>query len=150
MAGHKSHFYAPLREVRALAPGLNPPQLRGAMVFTDAKTDDARLVWRVLMEARRDGAVALNYVAAKSLDMKDGRVRGVMLEDALTGQAFFARTPVVMNATGAWADVLRQCMGAKPVLRPLRGSHLVVPYWRLPVAQSLSLMHPRVGGPVFL
>ncbi|MDP2371847.1 FAD-dependent oxidoreductase, partial [Rhodoferax sp.] len=52
--------------------------------------------------------------------------------------------------TGAWADHLRAGLGAKPLLRPLRGSHLVVPFWRLPVAQSISLMHPRDGRPVFL
>jgi glycerol-3-phosphate dehydrogenase len=36
-----------------------------------------------------------------------------------------------------------------PKLRPLRGSHLVFPAWRLPVAQAVSLMHPMDGRPVF-
>jgi len=35
------------------------------------------------------------------------------------------------------------------MLRPLRGSHLVFPLWRLPLAQSVSLYHPRDGRPVF-
>lgn len=153
MAGHRSHFYASLKDTQTLAPGLNPPQLRGALVFTDAKTDDARLVWRVLMEARRDGAVALNYVAAKALKldaMRTGRVHGLVLEDAITAQQYTVRAKAVVNATGAWADQLRAGLGAKPLLRPLRGSHLVVPFWRLPVAQSISMMHPRDGRPVFL
>ena len=60
------------------------------------------------------------------------------------------RTKAVVNATGAWADRLRGAVGGKPMLRPLRGSHLVVPFWRLPVAQSISLMHPQDGRPVFL
>ena len=150
MAGQRSHFYASLKELAMLTPGLNPPQLRGALVFTDAKTDDARLVWRVIMEAQRDGAVALNYVAAKSLVLNAGRVTGLHVEDALTGQQFTVRARTVVNATGAWADKLRAGLGAKPLLRPLRGSHLVVPFWRLPVAQSVSLMHPRDGRPVFL
>jgi glycerol-3-phosphate dehydrogenase len=34
-------------------------------------------------------------------------------------------------------------------LRPLRGSHLVLPHWRLPLAQAVSLMHPVDGRPVF-
>lgn len=153
MAGHRSHFYASLKDTQTLAPGLNPPQLRGALVFTDAKTDDARLVWRVLMEARRDGAVALNYVAAKALTLdatRTGRVNGLVLEDAITAQQYTVRAKAVVNATGAWADQLRAGLGAKPLLRPLRGSHLVVPFWRLPVAQSISMMHPRDGRPVFL
>jgi glycerol-3-phosphate dehydrogenase len=153
MAGQRSHFYASLKDTQTLAPGLNPPQLRGALVFTDAKTDDARLVWRVLLEAQRDGAVALNYVAAKALTLdatRAGRVNGLVLEDAITAQQFTVRAKVVVNATGAWADQLRAGLGAKPLLRPLRGSHLVVPHWRLPVAQSISMMHPRDGRPVFL
>lgn len=153
MAGHRSHFYASLKDTQTLAPGLNPPQLRGALVFTDAKTDDARLVWRVLMQARCDGAVALNYVAAKALTLdatRTGRVHGLVLEDAITAQQYTVRAKAVVNATGAWADQLRAGLGAKPLLRPLRGSHLVVPFWRLPVAQSISMMHPRDGRPVFL
>ena len=35
-----------------LEPGLAPPGLRGSLVFMDAKTDDARLVQRVLMQAQ--------------------------------------------------------------------------------------------------
>jgi glycerol-3-phosphate dehydrogenase len=31
----------------------------------------------------------------------------------------------------------------------LRGSHLLLPAWRLPLAQAISLMHPADGRPVF-
>lgn len=154
MAGQHSHYYASLQETSLLAPGLAPPRMQGALVFLDAKTDDARLVWRVLMEAQRDGAVALNYVAAQELHI-DGkappaRVSGLTVQDVATGQSYTVRTKAVVNATGAWADRLRVGVGGKPLLRPLRGSHLVVPFWRLPVAQSISLMHPKDGRPVFL
>lgn len=150
MAGLHSHFWADLTTTQALAPGLAPPRMRGALVFQDAKTDDARLVWRVLMEAQRDGAVLLNYVAAQGLQLDAGRVAGVTVQDGLTGHAYQVRTKAVINATGAWADRLRRGVGGKPMLRPLRGSHLVVPFWRLPVAQAISLMHPKDGRPVFL
>lgn len=150
MAGQRSHFWANRATVQTLAPGLSPPRMRGALVFADAKTDDARLVWRVLAEAQRDGALALNYLAAKSLVLESGRVSGITLEDVTTGQSYRVGAKAVVNATGAWADQLRAGVGGKPLLRPLRGSHLVVPFWRLPVAQSISMMHPRDGRPVFL
>jgi glycerol-3-phosphate dehydrogenase len=54
---------------------------------------------------------------------------------------------VVINATGAWAG--KPCAARAPRLRPLRGSHLVLPAWRLPLAQAVSLMHPHDGRPVF-
>jgi glycerol-3-phosphate dehydrogenase len=144
-----SHFYADLATTQALAPGLAPPGLRGALVFQDAKTDDARLVWRVLLEAQRDGATLLNYMAVQNLQTPNGKVTGVVAKDALTGHAHTVQARAVVNATGAWADRLRAGVGAAPLLRPLRGSHLVLPFWRLPVAQSISFMHPKDGRPVF-
>ncbi|HNK07007.1 MAG TPA: glycerol-3-phosphate dehydrogenase/oxidase [Giesbergeria sp.] len=145
-----SHFHADLAATQMLAPGLAPPGLRGALVFQDAKTDDARLVLRVLQEARRLGATTLNFLAAQGLQTEQGRVAGLELQDALEGQRYTVRARCVVNATGAWADRLRTGTGAPPLLRPLRGSHLVVPFWRLPVAQSISFMHPQDGRPVFL
>ncbi len=149
MAGQRSHFHTDLATTQALAPGLAPPGLRGALVFQDAKTDDARLVWRVLLEAQRDGAVLLNDAAAQSLQMGQGRVTGLVVRDETGGQTFNVQARAVVNATGVWADRLRAGVGAAPLLRPLRGSHLVLPFWRLPVAQSISFMHPRDGRPVF-
>ncbi len=149
MAKQRSHFYAGLAATQALAPGLAPPNLRGALVFQDAKTDDARLVWRVLLEAQRDGAVLLNYAAAHSPQTAHGRVTGLVVQDVATGQQITVQARAVVNATGAWADRLRAGVGAAPLLRPLRGSHLVLPFWRLPVAQSISFMHPKDGRPVF-
>lgn len=150
MAGQRNHFYADLARTRTLAPGLNPPGLRGALVFTDAKTDDARLVQRVLLEAQRDGAMCLNYVAAQELVLSAGQVSGVVLQDTLQGTRYTVQARSVVNATGAWADRLRADLGAKPMLRPLRGSHLIVPHARLPVTHSISMMHVKDGRPVFL
>ncbi len=149
MAGRRGHRWADLAEVRRLAPGLAPSAMRGALVFQDAKTDDARLVMRVLAEARRDGAVVLNYVAAGALQLDAGKVSGIGLQDILSGQRFDVTARSVVNATGAWADRLRGAVGGAPMLRPLRGSHLLVPFWRLPLAQSISLMHPGDRRPVF-
>jgi glycerol-3-phosphate dehydrogenase len=150
MAGQSGHAWADLATVQLLAPGLAPPQMRGAMVFRDAKTDDARLVMRVLAEAQRDGASVLNYVSARELQLAAGQVSGITVQDVASGQQYQLMAKAVVNASGAWADRLRGAVGGKPMLRPLRGSHLVVPFWRLPVAQAISLLHPRDGRPVFL
>ena len=154
MAGRglrQRHYYR-REEFNALAPNLSGAGLQGGMVYTDAKTDDARLVLRVLQEARQHGGVALNYMAVQSLLREGGeagQVRGARLRDALTGEQYAVRAKLVISATGAWADGLRAQGGAAPRLRPLRGSHLVLPAWRLPLAQAVSLMHPADGRPVF-
>jgi len=154
LAGRRErHSYA-CDEFTLLAPHITSADLQGGVCYTDAKTDDARLVLRVLQEARDHGCVALNYVAVRQL-LRSGtgalaQVTGVELVDALDGTTQRVNARVVVNATGAWADRLRAEQGAAPKLRPLRGSHLLLPAWRLPVAQAVSLMHPRDGRPVFV
>ncbi len=150
MAGQRSHFYADLATTQKLAPGLAPANMQGSMVFNDAKTDDARLVWRVLAQAQQDGAVALNYASATNLQLENGLVTGIQITDNTTGKLLNVRAKTVVNATGAWADRLRGSVKGKPMLRPLRGSHLVVPIHRLPVEHSISFMHLQDGRPVFL
>ncbi|MDO8651709.1 MAG: glycerol-3-phosphate dehydrogenase/oxidase [Undibacterium sp.] len=150
MAGQRGarHYY-PADEFLQLAPHIGQDGLNGGMCYIDAKTDDARLVLRVLQEAQSVGGVALNYLAAKKLLRADGLASGVELLDAITGASHRVHAKVIISATGAWADGLRQQQGAPAKIRPLRGSHLVLPAWRLPVAQAISLMHPKDGRPVF-
>ena len=154
LAGTRGRHYYPAGDFLMLAPHIDTTDLQGGMCYVDAKTDDARLVLRVLQEARGLGAVAINYLAAQKLqrqgEQPDVAVTEVLLRDAVTGQSVTARAKVVINATGAWADRLRQQQGEKTRLRPLRGSHLVFPAWRLPVAQAVSMMHPVDGRPVFV
>jgi glycerol-3-phosphate dehydrogenase len=60
------------------------------------------------------------------------------------------RCKAVINATGAWADRLRNEVNPEKRIRPLRGSHLVLPRHKLPVTDSLSLFHPVDKRPVFV
>jgi len=193
LAGQRSRHYYDRAEFAALAPNVATQGLLGGMVYTDAKTDDARLVLRVLQEAQAHGGVALNYMSVQGLlregAQADGPVNGVQVRDMQSEVAqalpYAVRARVVISATGAWADGLRLQAGTaahpaglhqqtaavaapsgvagdkadvaasaglaplKPRLRPLRGSHLVLPAWRLPLAQAISLMHPYDGRPVF-
>ena len=148
MAGRREAHWVGADEFAMLAPNVDRTGLAGGIRYLDAKTDDARLVLRVLDEARSHGAQARNYVAVESLQRSGGRVSGALLRDARTGLAGEVAARVVVNATGAWACGIAG-QGNAPRLRPLRGSHLVLPAWRLPLAQAVSLMHPADGRPVF-
>ncbi|MFZ6742612.1 glycerol-3-phosphate dehydrogenase/oxidase [Undibacterium sp. JH2W] len=150
LAGLRGKHYFSAQDFQMLAPHIPAADLKGGSCYLDAKTDDARLVLRVLQEARGAGATALNYLAVTRLVYEDGQASAVVLQDALNEQSYQVKAKVIINATGAWADGLRQQQGASARLRPLRGSHLLFPSWRLPVAQAVSLMHPRDGRPVFV
>lgn len=132
------------------APGIKKENLLGLTRFQDAVTDDARLVMRVLHAANREGGTALNYTTALKLIQRSGKVEGVEFRDEVTGEVVSVMAKAVVNATGAWTDTLRECLGKDKVIRPLRGSHLVVPSWRLPVAFTVSFFHPKDKRPVFV
>ncbi len=144
------HAYYSSHDFRLLAPHISTQHLRGGFRFGDAQTDDARLTLRVLREAVADGATAINYVRADALIIEQEDVKGVSLIDSLDGRHGNAFGKVVVNATGAWTDSLRKQAGGAPKIRPLRGSHLIFPNWRLPVAQAVSFLHPFDQRPVFI
>ena len=144
------HAYYSPQDFRLLAPHIYQDDLQGGFRFGDAQTDDARLTLRVIREAVADGATAINYVKAQSLIRDGDSLKGAVLVDMLTGRQVEVRAQVVINATGSWADVLRKQAGGVPHLRPLRGSHLIFPSWRLPVAQAVSFLHPFDHRPVFI
>ncbi|MFZ5651592.1 MAG: glycerol-3-phosphate dehydrogenase/oxidase [Bacillota bacterium] len=138
-------------KIALLAPALKAEGINGCFWYRDARTDDARLVLRVISDGVRLGGAALNYARVEDiLIKKSGRVRGVHLRDVLTGRSVEVRSQVVINATGAWAGNIRSPAGSRPRLRPLRGSHLVFPRWRFPLALAVNLIHPGDGRPLYV
>ena len=149
-AGKRYRQFHKLDNFEYLSPLINENELIGGTQFADAVTDDSRLVIRVLREAQKDGAEVINYVGVDSLVKEDGKVVGANLKDAENGEVFAVKAKVVINATGAWGDELRGEMTDEKNIRPARGSHIVVPSWRLPVAQSFTAMHPDDKRPIFI
>lgn len=150
LARRFNHRYLSAQDCIWLAPHITLKGLTGGIQYGDAVTDDARLVFRTIREAQQDQALALNYVAADRLIVEGGRVCGVGVRDVLSGETADVQAKVVVNATGAWADRVRKQVGGGGDIRPLRGSHLVFPFWRLPVAQANAFIHPRDRRPVFV
>jgi glycerol-3-phosphate dehydrogenase len=150
--GHKwAHRYYKGDDFLMLAPHINQERLKGGYRYFDAVTDDARMVLRIICEAVDAGGTALNYAAAEKLLLdREGKVKGVVVRDRTTGRTLELKARVVISATGAWADQLRSQVGGPPRIRPSRGSHLLFPAWRLPVAQAITLVHPRDKRPVFV
>ena len=150
MAGNWTHRRLDAAQLRATVPGLKSKGLRGGFAFRDAQTDDARLVLRVIREGLRQGGTALNYMRVEEV-VRDGqgRVLGVMARDREHGEFRELRAQAVINATGVWADHLRQQLGATPRLRKLRGSHLILASSRLPLAQAVSFSHPEDQRPLY-
>ncbi len=151
LAGRRTHHHYDRDGLLMLAPQLLREGLSGGFVYGDAETDDARLTLRLVLEALGDGCEMLTYARAEGvLRGRDGDVAGVVVRDTVRDRTAEIRAPIVVSATGAWADRLRGDVGAQPRIRPLRGSHIIFPHWRVPVAQAISFAHPVDQRPLFL
>jgi len=150
MAARWDHRQYTPDEIALLIPRLNRDGLNGGFSTEDAQTDDSRLVLRVLQEAISAGGTAINYVRAEGLIQTETGVRGITIRDAETGATADIHAQVVINASGAWVDHLRNQLGGEKRIRPLRGSHLLFPAWRFPVAQAISFLHPADRRPIFV
>lgn len=150
LAGIKTRGWHDLDNVLRIAPGIRSEDLKGASYYADAVTDDARLVLRVLQQACAEGGRVLNYVSASALLRHDnGMVAGVTLQNE-NGDTQDVQARVVINATGAWVDQLRQSLTHETLIRPLRGSHLIVPAEKLPVQEAITLFHPNDKRTTFI
>ena len=160
LAGKRYSQYFKKDAFLQLNPHIKQENFLGASQFSDAVTDDSRLVMRVLDEATHDGAQAINYLKAESLITNEqGLVVGATLKDTTSednGHTYDIHAKVVVSATGAWADTLRMQASKQTEqsfhkqIRPSRGSHLVVSQERLPLKQAYTFLHPVDKRAVFV
>ena len=110
------------------APALEPSGLRGAFVYFDCLTDDARLVIEVVKAAAAHGALVANYIGARGFREDDEGWSAVEVRDSIGAESFELRARVVVNATGVWSDEVSQLSDASAPkrLRPSKGIHIVV------------------------
>jgi glycerol-3-phosphate dehydrogenase len=112
--------------------------------------DDSRLVLRVLQESIASGGQALNYCKVNQLLTHNNKVSGVLLHDRESGRELQLKAPIVINATGAWADTLRNQLNPEKRVRPLRGSHLIIAKHFCPVTDVLTSLHPEDKRGVYI
>lgn len=116
-------------EALALEPGLASDDLRGAMTFMDYQMySPERLALECLQDAVAHGAQAANYAAVTRFLADAGTVTGVEVRDVLSGGTFPLRGRLVVNAGGAWADVLMAQLGGGEAHRHLvrsKGIHIL-------------------------
>jgi glycerol-3-phosphate dehydrogenase len=158
LAGKKSYKYLEKDSFLAQVPQLRTSGLKGGFLFSDAQVDDARLVLRLIFETgEMENAKALNYHRVTGIERSSsGRVQGVGYEDMESGTSGLLKCSAIINASGVWTEALHPLEQSfhpqrkKMHIRPLRGSHLVFPFWKIPVSQAVSFLHPQDGRPVFL
>lgn len=148
----RRHRWLRAKRVRRVEPALRDRGLKGAALYYDAQADDARLVLATVRSAARAGALMANYVEVTALLKPDGRVRGAIVHDVLTGESRTIRAHVVVNATGPWSDALRRLDDpqAAPLMRLTKGAHVAVPRRRIANEHAVTLFSPIDGRVMFV
>ena len=141
------HIHRNLRPARVAEeqPILSQEGLKGAPLYWDCSTDDARLTLENALDGLACGGELLTYTRVTALERDEtGRVCGARVHDCLGNRQGLVKAKVVLNATGPWTDRVRGVEDEKrQLLRPTKGVHLVVDHERLPLKYAVVCYHPE-------
>ncbi|GEQ85884.1 aerobic glycerol-3-phosphate dehydrogenase [Patiriisocius marinistellae] len=132
-------------ETLALEPLLSENTLLGGGYYSEYRTDDARLTIELLKTASSYGATIINYAEMTGFQYSTkNKVNGIICIDHNTDETFEIKAKRLVSATGPWVDLLRKKDGSldKKHLYLTKGVHLVFPFQKLPVKQSIYFDAP--------
>ncbi len=127
-------------------PLLDKDKVLGSGYYAEYRTDDARLTIELIKKASLFGAVVANYCKMSEFIYEDGAIRGVVGVDSITGESMNIKAKRVVSAAGPWVDHIRAKNDSlnNKKLHLTKGVHLVFPYEKFPVKQSIYFDEP--GG----
>jgi glycerol-3-phosphate dehydrogenase len=152
LAGRKSSDLSEM-ELKRVERALDAGHKWSIFNYEDAQCEfPERLVAEWLTEAAEAGAVVRNHCEVLAVDVAQGRARGVLLRDRISGKDERVEAGWILNCTGPWADRICQRSAvrtSKPMLGGVRGSHIVLP--RFSGAPSMALYTEAADGrPIFV
>lgn len=132
------------KQVLQREPCLRSDGLKGAGLYYDVMTDDARLTLDTAKGAAEAGALLINHAAVTGLVLESGRCRGVTITDTETTEVADIHATQVVNATGPWTDCTRSLEHAPTNhrLRPTKGAHIVLRKKDFPLDTAVFLRSP--------
>jgi glycerol-3-phosphate dehydrogenase len=142
----KRHRTLKKKDVEKEEPCLQTDNLKGAPLYYDCSTDDARLTLESALDATDNGAIVATWARCEGFVKNDsGRVVAVKVRNVFTDELKEVRAPAVINATGPWTDrTLSMSKDSdRELLRPTKGVHIVVDYDKLPVNNAVVCFHPE-------
>lgn len=126
-------------------PALKVDALRSGYTYTDAQTDDTRLVLELIAGAMQAGAVCVNYCKLTGLLEEQGQVRGASVQDQISQTTEKIQARQIVNTTGQWIAASEQ---GRNWCRLSKGVHLVMP--AVLTDEALLLTAPSDGRVFFM
>ncbi len=133
-----AHEKLSVEETLELEPGINPKDLKGAVLYYDCQMySPERLVLEFVLSACEYGADIANYTKVEDIIRDGDTVRGVVVRDILTDRVYNIEGEITMNVAGPWADIIMgqlrgrsqhglvRSKGIHIITRPITRSHAV-------------------------
>jgi glycerol-3-phosphate dehydrogenase len=140
------------KEVIERLPTIRKDSLKCGVLFHDGTFDDARLAINLAQTCVENDGVAVNYCKVLSLIKDDdNNISGATFIDKETRKIYNVKAKVVVNATGIFADDIMQmdAPGARSIIRPSQGIHLVLHQSFLQSKDAIMIPHTDDGRVLF-
>ena len=128
-------------EVLRHAPSLDPVDLRGGVLYTEAIVDDVALTWLRVESAMREGAVVVNHAEVLAARPRPEGGFSVEVRDRIGEKEYRVTGRCLVDATGAWMG-RRPIAPSSPRLAPSKGIHLVFRREKLSLDVAVVLEGP--------
>jgi len=119
-----AHRYFNCQKFSARFSLLDNLGLKGGFTYSDAQTDDARLVLELISGAMQAGAVCVNYCRLTKLTEKNGQVNSASVQDSLRDTTVEVSAKQFVYTTGQWSAELKESANW---CRVTKGVHLILP-----------------------
>lgn len=122
-------------------PSLKKEGLCGSYMYSDAYTDDDRLVIESFRSANDMGACAVNFVEAVKANYHADKINSISCRDIVSNENFEVSGKYFVSATGPWTDIFANTVLDKrqDMLRPTKGIHLTVPKNRVKLNDAVVM-----------
>jgi glycerol-3-phosphate dehydrogenase len=133
-------------------PTIKTEGLRGGVIYYDGQFDDTRLLINLAQTAVEHGATVINYARVFSFQKNDhDMIEAVNFAGEETGQVFQVEAKVVINATGAFCDRVREMAEPKSekMIAPSQGVHIVLDRSFLPTDNAIMIPRTDDGRVLF-
>ena len=139
------------KETVELINNVNQDGLKGGVIYHDGQFDDSRMAITLSLTANDLGATLINYAEVTDLIKENDLISGLEFLDCESGEKFSVKTKVVINATGVFSDriVKMDRPGARPMIRPSQGIHLVLERVFLDSPHAIMIPHTSDGRVLF-
>lgn len=133
-------------------PSLKAEGLKAGVLYYDGQFHDARMALSLALTAENHGATIANHVAVTGFFRQNGQIAGAELTDSLNGETWRLKAKGVINATGPFADQIRQLdnPAAARILSASAGIHIVLDKRFAPPDTGLMIPETEDGRVLFV